>query len=130
MAREIKFRIWDGDQIVYPIKDSELAFVDGSIPKFNVWSQGGEHLYEVIVKELMQFTGLLDKNGKEIYEGDILHNTEHGHKFIIQWGISGESYAGWAGNWLGKDFISPLFNSPLENCEVIGNIYVNPDLLK
>lgn len=93
------------------------------------------HFFQVVsdnpdTYEIMQFTGLKDKNGKNIYEGDILKNTKHGFLFKVQWGIEDESYAGWAGNWLDRDFISPLFNGPLENCKIVGNIYENPELLK
>jgi len=71
---------------------------------------------------LMQFTGLLDKNGKEIYEGDCLAGGGH----IVwderrgAWAIKqGESQHLMYENW----------QQPFA-CEIIGNIYSNPDLLK
>ena len=126
MNREIKFRAWDKatNTMLKPSKNSKY---------WNINLRGGCVIHEVWSTsdvELLQFTGLKDKKGRSIYDGDVLHNTKHGHKFIVQWGIEGESYAGWAGNWLGKDFVSPLFNGPLENCEIIGNIYEHPHLLK
>lgn len=112
------------------------------IIKYNVWNPvikimlsyekvNLEPMCKILNTDLipLEFTGLLDKNEREIYEGDILKNTKHKFTFKVQWGIEGESYAGWAGNWNEKDFISPLYNGPLENCKIIGNIYENPELL-
>lgn len=114
--REIRFRAWseDGHQVSpdYIGRDGLGYWKENSIPTSG---------------PVEQFTGLHDKNGKEIYDGDILHNVTHGHKFVIQWGMEGESYAGWAGNWLGEDMISPMYNGPIENCEIIGNIHENPE---
>jgi uncharacterized phage protein (TIGR01671 family) len=83
--------------------------------------------------ELMQLTGLKDKNGKEIYEGDIMQRPpkvvmraksgEHTFTykpFVIEWGaIDGEQGRyGWG------------WPSGLEHLKVIGNIYENLDLLQ
>ena len=59
--RKIKFRVWDGEQMVSPdyITREGMAFwKEDSIPQHS--------------KELLEFTGLHDKDGKEVYEGDIL----------------------------------------------------------
>lgn len=99
---------------------------------------------------LMQFTNLKDKNGKEIYEGDIIHNHWHGvgHKDIgknweVKFGehaTSGDYYASLAYGWYAKsergdpqDREHELFSLPTDEeqgLEVIGNIYENPELLK
>ncbi len=135
MNREIKFRTWDNDNECLDFFDfSDLDKVIETLDSFrdyfspSYFTDRGE---EKGSQFLMQYTGLKDKNSKEIYESDVLHNTEYGHKFIIQWGMENESYAGWAGKWIGSSgFISPLYNAPLVNCEVIGNIFQNPELRK
>lgn len=73
----------------------------------------------------MQFTGLLDKNGQEIYEGDILEVEEN--KGEVSYSVPG-------GRWFlrpkggGRGF--SFVDLALHEWEVIGNIYENPDLLQ
>jgi uncharacterized phage protein (TIGR01671 family) len=76
---------------------------------------------------IMQYTGLKDKNGKEIYEGD-----------IVNWGkkINGDVYYSSGRYWV-RDFyqayqdeVSDAFGEGLATLEVVGNIYENPELLK
>lgn len=80
---------------------------------------------------LMQCTGLKDKNGKLIYEGDII---DEGIKTVIEWDSERCALVEKAKNILGKEETYPLFDSTNEGqnhrMEIIGNIYENPDLLQ
>ena len=137
--REIKFRAWTIGG-VYPDTMLHQQDVDD---EGEVWFTGippdmtGRVHYlfgDVLdVKEcvLMQYTGLKDKNGKEIYEGDIVQ-VNHPHKNRKYRGqVIWNEY-----RWTGKDFFFPhldvpqdLFCEGTEYIEVIGNIYENPELL-
>lgn len=77
-------------------------------------------------KKLMQFTGLKDKNGKEIYEGDVI-NSSALYKYTVVWSLGGFYAKG--KNFKGQNIYVPLDYEFLENKEVIGNIYQNHELL-
>ena len=127
--RTMKFRAWDN----YNKKmcfgyDYAIPFEGGTVINHQ---SGIDFAYQLIP---MQFTGILDKNNKEIYEGDILENTKYGGIFEIVWGVKNESYAGWTIKWLKKydeneciDY-DLLYSKNYENCEIAGNIYENPEL--
>lgn len=121
MSREIKFRAWyDGEML----QDAVV------VEKCLYWENGRNFtvlgLFSDICVELMQFTGLKDKNGKEIYEGDILQNA-HNNKAIIKFDTNVASF-----NFV-LDGSACAFGLGLArlntNWEVIGNIYENPELL-
>ncbi len=129
--REIKFRVWDKKKKVMDAAE-EISFVsshdeygdEGGLP-YSVKIFDGKY-YSILPPdsfELMQFTGLRDKSGKEIYEGDII-NTAFAHDKQVVWFDKNTAtfflYAS-AGKTIPLNRSRPL--------EVLGNIYERPDLI-
>lgn len=118
MTREIKFRIWDGKTFLQDKLILNNAFLN--------WPK----LLRYVPKDskIQQYTGLKDKNDKEIYEGDIViltgnyANTKKLHCEIICYSGCFKAFEGFLG-WCVSDIAS-------RNIEVIGNIYKNPELLR
>lgn len=127
--RKIKFRAWDKKYLVmdYDFSKDLLITRDGKIlekDERNFADQYWVEYDEVDHYVLMQFTGLKDKNGKEIYEGDI---------------IVGDPDIPCAVSWIENDacFIALSENKRIcispyrfNEREIIGNIYANPELLE
>jgi len=111
--REIKFRAWDGEKIVIP------DTIDQRIRK-GFWK---ENSCVESSDTLMQFTGLTDKNGKEIYEGDIL---AIGLDFKVCVTFENGCFQIISNKEQG---LSPLVKERAERLKIIGNIYQNPELL-
>lgn len=121
--REIKFRAWDiEEKYMFPI--DTISFPVGGISVYGPgvgggWSKvNGDHHKETIILE--QFTGLRDKNGKEIYEGDIISGASNLGIGIVTW-----NYNSWV---LINHFLDA--DAMLDDGEVIGNIHENPELVK
>ena len=123
MKREIKFRGWNklSEQMqrvvrldMFFTKYDEVVLMD---------DEGDANLYFLDQVPLMQYTGLKDENGEEIYEGDVVdcfagehhHGVwEHHKRYVVEFG------------W--TECMWEMLNCDL--IEVLGNIYENPELLK
>ena len=123
--REIKFRAWHkekkimGEVLGIDILHKEIFFSNGDVD-----CCGFADLKYI---ELMQYTGLKDKNNKEIYEGDIV-------KLRANHGIGVIKYYDECGAFV-VEYIKPRplvvlgMNYYKEDIEILGNIYENPELL-
>lgn len=126
MNREIKFRVWTGFKMEYNIMAGFLGafYVQGMDEKDAACMSPFNTKYYPETP-VMQFTGLLDKTGKEIYEGDIIKAGED--KMLLRWSEVYASFVlrkeGWAFSHFFGEACSP------EDCEIIGNIHENPELL-
>jgi uncharacterized phage protein (TIGR01671 family) len=146
MSNRFKFRVWDklAERMIYPHNDNQQHFIidlNGCFHNLQNGSGGEDYV-------IQQYTGLNDKNGKEVYEGDIVkikrwylrpfinNKQEIGYQHI-----EGETEIGqviWG--WNSQKFLvsyehiryddSEDFDKSSPRVEVIGNIFENPELLK
>ena len=127
--RPIKFRAWDKTNkkwlLGYDYENLGGFSLTGECVILGEFASLFRPLSRLNEIEIMQFTGLEDKNGKEIYEGDIVRNELFTEK---QDDIIGEIKWVGCGFWF-VDSNMNLFNIP-SDIEIIGNIYENPELLK
>lgn len=126
--REVKYRLWCKErQEMIDIR--KMYFEDGKLTaiscvdhdsNFEYFTEDNDHV-------LMQYTGLKDKNGREIYEGDILHiKTKKGYEHIGNIGVIRMSHTAYVvGTSTGEYLVVYC-----DELEVIGNIYENPEILE
>lgn len=123
--REIKFRVWEPYHLVMQYPDV-LQIAEGKHDKS--YGQGYKFTSDVQPDAvLMQYTGLHDKNGKEIYEGDIV-NCSAGCHHEVFW-READSFLPMPG-WDLKGLHPAKYDWIGDMEEVIGNIYQNQELLQ
>lgn len=155
MNREIKFRVWDKERkefIEWLNADPMIQCASGALLCWErTQNKDGSYGEDIIVNKpefsnnlvIQQFTGIKDKNDKEIYEGDIIKCAEIDNSFpgtgkpkILQ---NFKAVVTWNNTLLEYDY-NPInksgYNFPHQqlcyawNIEIIGNIFENPELLK
>jgi len=134
--REIKFRVWDN-------KRNKIIYADGmkSIELYDDGSGMIRDIEDKILLEvgednptLMRYTGLKDKNGKEIYEGDVLEwksSNPFSINEIRRVKVTFTQALFWCIGLGGIPRFGVYLGELLaeEKCHIIGNIYENPELL-
>lgn len=123
--REIKFRqyVWDDSSK----KEGQMVGWDTLLAEE---CEGLSAVFSTTFSNaspLMQYTGLKDKNGKEIYEGDILQDTEDIAKVAFDMGQYMAFYRTSKGEW--KPYGTLLKYMLDHDGEIIGDIYKNPEML-
>jgi uncharacterized phage protein (TIGR01671 family) len=125
--RELKFRVWDGEKFLrssFGKKDAEfisLKIEGGILPQYG----GLINYHKTMV--VQQYTGLKDRNGKEIYEGDIFKGGDY------KWDAVEFEDGQFQVNLMGARVFSLqelCCDIDYELPEVIGNIFENPELLE
>lgn len=131
--RALRFRVWTGAQMEYNVMVGKFGVFyvnpgsnfDGLDEKDSASLTPFNTKYPTTCP-VMQYTGAVDKNGLEIYEGDIITHSHDGMTGVVVWNSAGYGFS--IEDLKGEEFIADLNDYDWQP-EVIGNIYENKELL-
>lgn len=121
-----KFRAWDGSSLSRMYSPLEVMVGDSDIWIFDEDSEGNEWIVNNDLS-LMQSTGLTDKNGEEIFEGDVVKMAKNVYSEPTYYEIV--RHRGGAYRLESKQYGCELWLRHTD-CEIAGSIYENPELLE
>ena len=122
-----KFRAYDSGSLSRMYQPDEVMVGDGNIRIIDEDSVAGEWIVNNDI-HLMQSTGLVDKEGTEVFEGDILHHQiQTEYTFIVKYD---KDKGRWYGDGLSRTYRIDITKEFLPYYKVIGNIYENPEFLE
>lgn len=113
--RELKFRVWSdtNGRMFYNVPAGRSEYEDYAVP------------YDI--KTIMQYTGLKDATGKEVFDGDFIVNIDNENlKYLVRYDSDSNRYMAYADN--GSVFY--FGPSRMQKHKVIGNLYENPELIE
>ena len=120
-----KFRAYDSGSLSHMYQPDEVMVCDGKIWIQDEDSEANEWIVNNDLN-LMQSTGLYDKEGTEVFEGDILHHQiQTDYTFIVKYD---KDNGRWYGDGLSRTYRINITKEFLPYYKVIGNIYENPVL--
>ena len=124
-----KYRIWN--EIISRLHSVDGLYFDREVAQYKD-EVGVSRLIKFQNAILMQSTGLYDKNGKEIFEGDILgvDTDEEIVNLNIYWDSKHALFMFESKKYNEKDLLAELVEDNTYPFEIIGNIYENPELLE
>lgn len=140
--REIKFRVWNGEKMNFLTKGNHLmlSFFSEGIP-WGLYDSATEQRYvtgdpNAILNEpgsLMQYTGLIDKDGLEMCSGDIIELFPFNQRGLVVWN-SDLALFEIAITFTNEPFTATIYSQQIDGRnikrKIIGNIHENPELLK
>jgi uncharacterized phage protein (TIGR01671 family) len=113
MSREIKFRVWANSD-----EGMKMTYLDNCVCDNGLWFASDNHIEEYS-NSIMQYTGLKDKNGKEVYERDILtFSDSNRYTDSVKWDESSACF-----------YTRYFTTREWKQAKIIGNIYQTPGLL-
>ena len=122
-----KFRAYDGGSLSRMYQPEDVMVGNGNIWINDEDFDAGEWIVNNDL-ELMQSTGLCDKVGTEVFEGDVLHHQiQTEYTFIVKYD---KDKGRWYGDGLSRTYRIDITKDFLQYYKVIGNIYENPELLE
>lgn len=135
--REVKFRAWHTKtKKMYAVKgwmqgDYGVPGKFADLCVYCVDEYGVTERFADGLTELLQFTGLLDRHGKEIYEGDLIHRPDIGIAMLVRWNEENAGFDLTMKDPKNFNAVTLWYTQATHtDYEVIGNIYEHPELFQ